>query len=79
MNGTIIRVLGDKRFGFIHGEDNVQYFFHQTDFNGFFDDLVADVSAKQKSNIKVTFDQVQSDRGPRAGNVTRVDAGVLID
>jgi cold shock protein len=74
MNGTVIKVMGDKRFGFIKGDDGREYFFHQSGFNGFFDDLVADVDSGRK--IKVQFDVVSAPKGPRAENVTRIDDGV---
>jgi cold shock CspA family protein len=74
MNGTIARIMSDKRFGFIKGEDNKDYFFHATDLNGFWEDLVQDVDGGRK--IVVTFDVVPSPKGPRAGNVVRDDSGV---
>lgn len=74
MNGTISRVIADKGFGFIAGEDGQDYFFHRSDLGGFFDDLVTDVGKGRK--IKVQFDSVPSPKGARAGNITRVDGGV---
>lgn len=74
MNGTIARLMNDKRFGFIKGEDNKDYFFHHSDLNGFWEDLVNDHEGGRK--IEVTFDSVPSPKGPRAGNVVRVDGGV---
>jgi cold shock CspA family protein len=66
--------MADKGFGFIHGEDKKDYFFHRSDFNGFFDDLVEDVGAGR--SIKVEFEITPSAKGPRAANVVRVDGGV---
>lgn len=74
MNGTIARIIVDKGFGFIKGEDNKDYFFHRSDLTGFFDDLAADVESGRE--IKVTFDSVPSLKGLRASNVTRLDGGV---
>ncbi len=74
MNGNIIRVISAKKFGFIRGEDDKDYFFHITDLNGFFEDLVKDFEGGRK--IEVTFDIVSSPKGFRAGNVVRVDNGV---
>jgi cold shock protein len=74
MNGTVIRLTADKGFGFIKGDDNKDYFFHRSDLNGFFDDLVRDFSEGRK--IHVTFDSAPSLKGPRAANVVRVDGGV---
>src|SRR4249920_3483523 len=66
MKGTVARVMADKRFGFIRGQDGVDYFFHQSDLNGFFDDLVADIATSP--NLAVTFDVAPSEKGPRASN-----------
>jgi cold shock CspA family protein len=74
MNGTIARLMSDKRFGFIKGEDNKDYFFHASDLNGFWEDLVADVEGGRK--VEVTYDSVPSPKGLRAGNVVRVDNGI---
>lgn len=74
MDGTVVRLMSDKRFGFIRGEDGKDYFFHTSDFNGFFDDLITDFEERKK--IAVTFDSVPSEKGLRAGNVNRVDGGV---
>lgn len=74
MEGFVMRLMGDKGFGFIKGDDNKDYFFHRSSFHGFFDDLVMDFGANRK--IKVTFNTVKSDKGPRADNVMRTDDGV---
>jgi cold shock CspA family protein len=74
MTGTVVRLMPEKRFGFLKGEDGKDYFFHQSDFHGFFDDLVEDFNAKR--TIEVTFEVTPSDKGPRAAGVTRVDGGV---
>lgn len=66
--------MGDKRFGFIRGADDQDYFFHQQDLNGFFADLEEDFNAKRV--IKVTFEPTQGQKGLRASGVTRVDGGV---
>ena len=66
--------MDEKRFGFIEGEDRVEYFFHATDFNGHYNDLVEDVKAGQR--IEVDFSIVPSLKGPRAGNVVRTDGGI---
>jgi len=62
MNGTI-KTKTDKGFGFIsrEGEDK-DLFFHSNDLNGVtFDELQIDTA--------VTFDLVDSDKGPKAENV----------
>ena len=74
MVGVVVRVMKDRKFGFIRGRDNINYFFHKEDFNGHFDDLAADVMMKQ--NIEVEFIITESKRGPRAGEVRRLDGGI---
>lgn len=74
MEGTIARIIAQKSFGFIHGQDKKDYFFHRSDLNGFFDDLVADYEGGRI--IKVEFESVPSQKGLRAGNVTRMDMGI---
>ena len=74
MNGTIARLVEDKGFGFVTGEDKKDYFFHKMDFNGFWDDLIRDVRNGRKIHVK--FDSVHSEKGPRAAEVTRIDGGI---
>lgn len=70
MEGTIVRLFSDKKFGFIQDESGKDYFFHASDVNGFFDDLVEDLQKGEK--LRVTYDVVASPKGARAGNVTRI-------
>lgn len=74
MRGTVIKVMAAKKFGFIKGIDGKEYFFHQQDFFGFFDDLAMDFEAGRA--LEVEFNAVESQKGPRAGEVKRVDSGV---
>ena len=67
MKGHVNKVLGEKGFGFITGEDSREYFFHRTDISGFFNDLVTDVDKGEI--VKVTFDPDETSKGPRARNV----------
>ncbi|HLC69932.1 MAG TPA: cold shock domain-containing protein [Patescibacteria group bacterium] len=66
MQGTIKNLVNEKHFGFIAvegGEKDI--FFHETALNGVqFSDL--------KVGETVSFDVEDSDKGPRAVNVTRV-------
>jgi cold shock CspA family protein len=63
MKGTITRVMVDKNFGFITGEDNADYFFHKSS-------LVNEPSFTQKlRNRSVTFEESESDKGLRAESV----------
>lgn len=65
MKGTIKRLVADKNFGFItpDGADK-DVFFHASGLVGmqFSELVVGDI---------VTFDQEDSDKGPRAVNVAR--------
>lgn len=74
MNGKVMRVLADKKFGFIKGDDGNDYFFHMSDLNGFFDDLVAD--NRVGHTINVTFEPSTGKKGLRANEVVRTDGGV---
>lgn len=70
MQGRIARVLEMKGFGFIKGEDGVEYFFHRDDLVDSFDDLAHDLRTIR--DIDVTFEIAKSNRGPRAANVERI-------
>ncbi len=61
--GTIKKLVSDRGFGFITGEDGKDYFFHKEGLKAplDFDQLVG--------GERVSFDLQQSDRGPRAANV----------
>lgn len=66
MKGTVKKFFKDKGFGFIHGEDGKDYFFHY--------------SAIQMDNYKtaevgenVEFESAESDRGLRANSVKKID------
>lgn len=72
--GTVVRVVHQKGFGFIQGENKKDYFFHKDDFSGFFDDLAEDVMRGRV--VKVTFIPFESSKGPRASQVIRNDNGV---
>lgn len=74
MKGTIKNMPPNKSFCFIRGTDRVEYFLHRQDFNGHWNDLVADYNNLPKGeNIEVTFDVVESPNGPRASSCSRVD------
>ncbi len=65
MKGTIKTLVVEKHFGFITPEDGSKdVFFHESGLNGVqFSEL--------KAGDAVSFDVEQSDKGPRATNVTR--------
>jgi len=64
--GTIKRVISDRGFGFIGGEDGKEYFFHRNELAESldFDRLVGGET--------VSFEVESSPKGPRAVKVTTV-------
>ena len=60
-NGTIVRVVRDKGFGFIREEGGRELFFHRSSVQSSFDEL--------REGQKVTFEEEPSAKGPRAGQV----------
>lgn len=67
MKGTVKTYFKDKGYGFIHGEDNRDYFFH-------YSAIVTDDPYKAaEQGEHVEFDCKESDRGPRAENIKKVD------
>jgi len=66
--GTIKKVISDRGFGFITGEDGKDYFFHR-------DGLTDSVEFEQiAGGERVDFDLQASQRGPRAVNVRRSES-----
>jgi CspA family cold shock protein len=67
MTGTIKRVVQDRGFGFIKGENEVEYFFHRSSVAGEFHEL--------EEGAAVTFDEEPgSPKGPRAHHVQLRDS-----
>lgn len=65
MIGSVKKVSRDRSFGFIHGEDGNDYFFHRSELRGglTLDDL--------REGQRVRFEPRQGDKGPRAAEVER--------
>ena len=62
MQGTIKKVVRDRGFGFIHGDDGREIFFHRSSLQRLnFDTLM--------EGEKVEFDVERGEKGPRAINV----------
>ena len=62
MKGKIVRVLGDKMFGFIRGEDNKEYFFHAS--------ALRNIQFNQQlDGISVEFEETEGPKGLRAEEV----------
>jgi cold shock protein len=61
-NGTIKRLVMDRGFGFLSGEDGKEYFFHRSSVEGSFEGL--------QEGQKVSFDvEASAPKGPRASRV----------
>jgi cold shock CspA family protein len=60
VNGIIKKLTRDRAFGFIRGEDGVEYFFHQSELHGglVFEDI--------NEGEAVKFEPMQAPKGPRA-------------
>jgi len=61
--GTIKKVVSDRGFGFITGEDAKEYFFHRGGLDSSLD------FDRLNGSEKVEFDIEQSPKGPRAVRV----------
>lgn len=71
MTGKVSNVPPEKRFGFISGEDGLEYFFHETDVADHSFNVIATKFKKEGGGkVGVTFDTLRTDKGPRAANVT---------
>ena len=66
MKGTVKMFNKEKGYGFIHGEDNKDYFFH-------YSALIMDSYKTAEQGEHVEFEVQESDRGPRAANVKKID------
>ncbi len=62
MTGTISRLILDKGFGFILGQDGQEYFMHRSAVRG-------QVFEQLREGQAVTFDAGRGDKGLRAENV----------
>ncbi|MDD5885512.1 MAG: cold shock domain-containing protein [Erysipelotrichaceae bacterium] len=66
MKGTVKKFFKDKGYGFIHGEDGRDYFFH-------YSAILMDNYKTAEPGENVEFEPEESDRGLRANNVKKVD------
>ena len=66
MKGTVKMFNKEKGYGFIHGEDNKDYFFH-------YSSLIMDSYKTAEQGEHVEFEVQESDRGPRAANIKKLD------
>ena len=67
-SGTVKRLVRDRGFGFITGEDGTELFFHRSALTGnAFDDLT--------EGQGVEFDVERGPKGPRAANIRLKSSG----
>ena len=66
--GTIKKLVRDRGFGFITGQDGAEVFFHRNAVQGAAFDSLAEGQA-------VEFDTEQGEKGPRAANVRTATPG----
>jgi cold shock CspA family protein len=68
MTGTIKTITKNRAFGFIRGEDGADYFFHSSELRGpEFEHL--------REGQPVRFEPRQTDKGPRAAEVSSGSPG----
>ena len=60
-NGTIRRLVTERGFGFLTGDDGTDYFFHRNAVQGLFHDL--------EEGQRVSFQAEPGPKGPRASRV----------
>ncbi len=63
MDGTIKKIVADRGFGFITGENGSDYFFHRDQLGGGLD------FDRLKPGERVSFETQQGPKGPRAVDV----------
>jgi CspA family cold shock protein len=64
MTGSVKRIVSERGFGFIAGDDGQEYFFHRSGLDSSLE------FEKLGGGEHVTFNLEQSDKGPRASQVT---------
>ena len=63
LTGNVKKVVSERGFGFIRGDDGEEYFFHRSGLDSSLEfDRLAD-------GERVSFDVERSDKGPRARQV----------
>ena len=71
MTGTIKSITRSRGFGFITGEDGTDYFFHQSELRGGLQ------FAELTEGQRLTFETRQTDKGPRAAEVSPAGPSAL--
>lgn len=72
MQGTI-KIVKSKGFGFIETKEDIDFFFHHSEYQGDFKELVKMYVCQGDKKLSVTFDNdMTAPTGPRAVKVTFV-------
>ena len=75
MNGTVSRIVADRGFGFIDGDDGQQFFFHRSALKATdFGDLAPGVRVEFEVSNETRGDEPHE--GPRAVNVHLAEGAV---
>jgi len=77
MKGKLRGIVKNKNFGFVINTQGTEYFFHKSDFNGFWSDLEEDYGKQYE--VELEFEPLSTPKGKRAANVRRIDSGVIMD
>jgi len=67
-----IKSVKSKGFGWIATQIGIDFFFHQSAYQGDFKTLLRDYALGQKPKVMFDMDE-SSDRGPRALNVVKLE------
>lgn len=67
MRGRVKRLVPERSFGFVRGDDGREYFFHKSGMLGSFESL--------QEGQAVTFEEEPSLKGPRARRVEAEERG----
>ena len=70
MVGVISNLVAAKKFGFILGDNNQEYFFHMSEVVDGWDQVESMFARYGKGTVKVTFEPSKTPKGPRAKDVT---------
>lgn len=69
MQGTIIKLMPEKGFGFIRGENKVEYFFHRSALKNVHLEELHTGQEVTFEDVEGTIDNSGRSKGPRAEDV----------
>lgn len=74
MTGVVSNLIVNKKYGFISGDNGQEYFFHMLDSPESWGTIVNQFTEKGGNKVKVYFDAAKTPKGPRAKNVSILEA-----